>query len=392
MTEKKCDRIRPLLSRNIDGLLNQAEQVTVAAHLKECPDCVSYYKNLLRLHDEAKSFMLEGDNDFWLAQKDKILERIDQAENAKIVPISRKGKLGPIFKWTAVAASVALVAFISIREYRVTHPESVIFDRGARPAAKSIQIEPAAKKPVDTSGQIMAGAAKPSQAPIQEPKIPAKKSGTALTPETTVSLTEEDFIAPAEKAAPAGDQLSDHDKNLQPPDKKAATSPPVKKSEPVQNLKLGQIERPMPTQNAINLAAVPKAEKDAAARAFAPAEEASGYAADGRTSAIDSISKENNLETYAEWRRRLEYLEARYGNVLNGHIYESASKARITETSQRTTLAGFADAYYNIARLTPNPSERTEMIANLQTLLHRSDIVMKILVKNYLGFLQTPNN
>ena len=119
--------------------------------------------------------------------------------------------------------------------------------------------------------------------------------------------------------------------------------------------------------------------------------EAEGKADLSKTVSIDAISGEDNLETYAEWRRRLEYLEARHGNILNGHTYESAAKSRIGETSLRSTIAGFADAYYNIARLTPMPAERAEMIAHLQTLLRRSDAVMAILIKNYLGFLRTSN-
>jgi hypothetical protein len=385
-----CDKIKPLLSRSIDGLLNPNEQVSVAAHLKSCPECTAYYKKLLKLHQAAQDFAPSGDPAYWTVQKDKIIDRINQQEKAKIVPVTPKKSYGYIFKWTAVAASVALVAFISIHEYRAAHPETEIFKPKSTPVLGNMQNQPVKGETVDSSKSTGTEISKPRMSPVPEKMETSEKINTTMSPvaEPKMPVEKKKVGIPVSSDFTGNNAINREESSL-PTMQRAAPLAQVQKSEPVQRMEMPKpIEKP-PVQNETKLLSAFQAEKDAEKNSLSKSAKVAGIAVEGQVSDIDSISKENNLETYAEWRGRLEYLEARYGNVLSGHIYEAAAKSRTPETSLRATIARFADAYYNIARLTPLPAERTEMIGNLQTLLRHSDAVVSILVKNYIGFLQT---
>ena len=123
-----CEKIKELLSRYIDDQLEKDDRAMVEEHLQSCEQCTEHYEKLLALGRMVDDFDVEGDESYWTEQKDAVLDKIDKLEEEKVVPIGRSYRT-LIYKLAAVAASVALLAFISIHELEKVHPNSGIFKK-----------------------------------------------------------------------------------------------------------------------------------------------------------------------------------------------------------------------------------------------------------------------
>lgn len=124
-----CEEIQSRLSLLIDGRLDEKEQALVNQHLEECPVCREYYGRLLKLESMADEFEIGGGEDYWLSQKEAVLDRIEQAESKQVTPIPARRSRDIFYRIAAVAAAVALVASISIFESRQVEPVRSIFYR-----------------------------------------------------------------------------------------------------------------------------------------------------------------------------------------------------------------------------------------------------------------------
>jgi len=109
-----CEKIKELLSRYIDDQLDPEERAVVEEHLKSCPDCAAYYERLLSLGRMADDFDIDGGESYWEKQKDAVVEKIEKLEAEKIVPVGKKSYRGLVYKLAAVAATIALIAYVSI--------------------------------------------------------------------------------------------------------------------------------------------------------------------------------------------------------------------------------------------------------------------------------------
>ncbi|MCP4705079.1 MAG: zf-HC2 domain-containing protein, partial [candidate division Zixibacteria bacterium] len=113
-----CENIKEKLSLYIDDLLDANEAEKIREHIKNCDSCRAYYNKLLKLGEMVDDFAISENEDYWEAQKDKVIEKIDQAQTDKIVKVQSDRKQNKYYKYLAVAASIALVAFVSIYESR----------------------------------------------------------------------------------------------------------------------------------------------------------------------------------------------------------------------------------------------------------------------------------
>jgi len=109
-----CEKIKELLSRYIDHQLDADDRGAVEKHLESCPDCTAHYEKLLALGRMADEFDVEADDAYWEGQKDAVIDRIEQVEAEKIVPMAKRGYRNVFYKLAAVAATVALIAYVSI--------------------------------------------------------------------------------------------------------------------------------------------------------------------------------------------------------------------------------------------------------------------------------------
>lgn len=121
--------IRKILGRYLDDEITGEKRNEIAEKIKNDPEWHQEYNRLLSLQSMAEKFEIEADESFWEQSREDILDRIDTGErrDAEITDINRRGKRGAIIKMLAVAASIALVAFISIYEFESVEPKQELF-------------------------------------------------------------------------------------------------------------------------------------------------------------------------------------------------------------------------------------------------------------------------
>lgn len=123
-----CENIKEKLSLYIDNLLDPDETNIIREHIETCDSCRDYYDKLLKLGQMVDRFDISDKEDHWEAQKDKVMEQIERAESEKIIKVQSIKKRGRFYKYMAVAASLALVAFVSIYESQEFSQFNSMFD------------------------------------------------------------------------------------------------------------------------------------------------------------------------------------------------------------------------------------------------------------------------
>ncbi len=113
-----------LIERYFDSQLDESGVADAMRLLEQSDEARVYYDELKALAEQAEGLMLDGDDDFWRAQKESILDRIAAEDEKKIVPVKAARKFWRL-RTLAVAASVILVGVITIYEVK-RYPD---FDR-----------------------------------------------------------------------------------------------------------------------------------------------------------------------------------------------------------------------------------------------------------------------
>ncbi|PKK84437.1 MAG: hypothetical protein CVT49_03690 [candidate division Zixibacteria bacterium HGW-Zixibacteria-1] len=148
-----CDKIKELLSGFIDDQLDKDDRKLVEEHLKSCAECTEHFEKLLALGRMVDDFDIDGDESYWAEQKDAVLDRIEKLETEKVVPVRRSYR-NLIYKLAAVAASVALIAFISVHEAEKVGPVRGLFKsekaKVSQPSESVNYLAPAPVKDADT--------------------------------------------------------------------------------------------------------------------------------------------------------------------------------------------------------------------------------------------------
>jgi len=108
----------------------------------------------------------------------------------------------------------------------------------------------------------------------------------------------------------------------------------------------------------------------------------------------ESISIDN--QEYSKWRRKVDTLESKYGYLLSIHREEIEAKSRMGATafkspddSPKPPFMEMADAYYNLARVTPLDDERKSMLLKLKRLIEVADSASVPKIEKYLSDLQS---
>jgi hypothetical protein len=391
--DMNCDKIKTLLGRYIDGRLERNDITEIEHHLMECSSCTAHYEKLLGLEKIANDFLLGGDESFWEQQKDKIMERIESTEKAKIVAVPRR-RWATAYRLTALAASIAIIAFISVREYQQYHPEQKLMETEpisapapaleSRPESKDKQVEKALIVPSDqTTPKEKAVTGKEpiiSQKQKDQEKPDAKKeAGQGIVYEsidqrsdiTTSGVSAPPEISNVKRKEKEGSTLA-----IQAPVKiEIDAAADIYKSitvEPSQEVKTVNIAVPkstVPTET--NLVAEKPNKKSIRAESNSIAELSQvTKVIKSTTLAAGDDNKKNNmpadsLSLYMEWRRKAELLEADYSRLTNGPKSDTDSIS--------TVINSLAEAYFNMGRYTKSDEVRLEMITNLEELSAKAD-------------------
>ncbi len=393
-----CKKYKALIGRLIDGRLNEEDRRHVEGHLKICHHCTTYFQNLQMLGRTAKKLELSGEEEYWTKQKDAVMEKIDKVKTLqnKIVKAPSKqyrdyvyrSVKSRIYKLTAIAASIALVAFISIyesREFKNNGP-ALLPQKINQPIPESTQVKDM-ERASQKSGEIQMGQRDESKKPESQENAPVQKALSIREPkiipppypasiiESNEPNTTRVGIKPAveEKTGSVHDKYEASGKVII--SREQAFSPQAK----------AQLDRRvMADKEKIQLVPLSASIVQGLEDSLRAKGDIQLNMAESKSERVDS------LEIYMRWRRKLEYLEARYADILSPHYRESTAKSRreISEDSLSAIICELAEAYYNTGFYSADKIEKKAMLDKLREMAQKGDSETAKLIQNYIDRLE----
>ena len=392
--------IRKRLSRFIDKELSDKEIRETEELIKNNPVWQEEYNRLLSLQDMANRFELEADGEIWEKSRERIMAKIEAEEEleAKVTEIGQTRKRGTIYKLVAVAASIALVAFISIYEFGEIAPEQeVLTTPQMKVRNRNIPVPP--KITGDERRALEMG--KPLER-AEEDEIPEKSKG-----DVDVMTEANSEKAPAKKyeTLPYFPAEIDKENIAQKNETKSRTmfdsfekSPEkiLKEADRLKGTPSKQLaEKPLepavaaPSPETIDLAEpfVEQKKKEIAIRGGRTGEtvyeiQYSAVDMDALSEDIGASLRAPDSTAISGIRAKADSLEPHYFDMISKHYAEIAAKRR-QETSPedlRDRAMMMIYAFYDLGRVTDKVEERKSMIGRLNELsnfmLTRSDSLM----------------
>ena len=105
------------ISAFYDGELKHEEEHMIAEHLKNCPECRQLFDDLKHFDEKITQYTSLGESDYWEKSAQKIEQAIGLSDNTTVTDIKTSApSKGLWWKITAVAASIAVIAFIALYE------------------------------------------------------------------------------------------------------------------------------------------------------------------------------------------------------------------------------------------------------------------------------------
>ncbi|GEM_PF-3268577 len=359
--------IRHRLGRFLDGELPEEERRQTAELIRQNPDWQTEYNTLLTIRDMADRLELEADVSFWEKNRDEILDRIKEREKpeAEIVKTEKSNRRGMVIKLLAVAASIAIIAFVSIYEFETISPEKSLtspqmrIDDRAVPVPETIskeereQMEQLAEPEVIDSSYIMGGETGAVSEIVDMTDKDAVSINLAGGPEFRRPDRNEAAIQEfdkKEKLLPAGRDAADE--AIKARTKKLPEKPPepaIKEPSP----------EPQTTAAPMNAAKVvqPKA------AAESKPQEAEGYSAEDLAETVEVPIQELNPQ-------KLDSLDNVYYDLVSKHYQEMAVKGRDVKGDEeiQQRINSVASAYFLNGVTVKDSSTVQKMIARLENL------------------------
>jgi len=408
------EEIKHLLSQYIDNQLDDTKRREVEEYLEKKPEIRQYYQQLLELEKKADELTLGGDESFWTSQKDSILEKIEQEEKSdkkKIVdlPKSRFNKLS--YKIIAVAASIALVAFVSIFEsQRIDTTRPIFGDKEQKVVLSHPPVTDTAPK------QKAAETGEPVQdeIPTQEKLSEIQPAPEKIEPQADLYEAEkqaDEIDADAEKIEkhePAPQHELAEPKLDQPPTAKPEPAmkpaeftpeqetPVIKKSQPSPEQKqkssidltsgkeggksvTEKIAMPTRLFDSLDRARtgiLPEENKDISLSISVKGEKSGVAASQEDTVSLSGLTQEQK-ESYYYWRNKADSESRKYDEILAGEKNSknmAADKIMSSKSSRLddTELLEIAHTFHEFGKITPVENERIEMIEKLRHLRRRA--------------------
>ena len=404
-----CDKIKELLSAYIDNQLSENERSAVEKHLDACPSCRDYRRQLEMLGALADRLELGGSEEYWQAQYDAILDRIERPGREDITDIRPERRSGSMYKILAVAASVVLVALVSINEFENIDSRRSLFKSGreihqAAPAAvpvdsgvtdsdlmteKSVAPEPAAveysiPKPAPAVSPVnnIAEEAPREQLSSLEPPPGAKSKRTA-------KAAAQDKIAIEPEPVSEGLNIGSDRRNREKP----PISTPAEMSTILPSGGDDYIPpSPDTSSRELKISTVPQQTGEALTKSIRVMEAVPAP----DEAMLDAFTLEKaagpDSSAYFSWKKRADSLDNNYGDILSPHYIESAGKGRrqVSLDSLEVVRLQLAEAFYQVGRLTADNKEKETMIARLRQLRRSGGDRVKESVNQYLDDLEQP--
>lgn len=422
-----CENIKEKLSLYIDNLLDPDEREKIREHIESCDSCRIYYDKLLKLGQIVNNFVTTDKTEYWESQKDKVMDKIEQAESEKIINVQPVRKQNRFYKYLAVAASLALVGFVSIYESQEFNQVKGLFDdseettteqlmetdsaedievRGGRAGETTFEAEVPTDKAESIDDEIMdkddsienivdSYSNKPAIAPKKRTEksqaVPEKEEKAKISEsvEGELSVGMPKPVQPMLKGVAVDDvSIDDESPNVirfksKPPLPAEVEPLTIKSPQPIVEKEVGGQQTEI-----LYKASGIKDDKEAGnldMKMSVQSDEGKEYMMEPRQEK-DSAITEVNI-----YRIRLDSLEEKYAGIYSPHYRESSAKGRAVETpvSLDPVVLEIAETCFQVGILSLDENEREEMIDKLRQLsIHGSpETIEKI--QRYIVLLLT---
>lgn len=378
-----CENIKEKLSLYIDNLLDPDEAGIIKKHIESCDSCREYYNHLLKLGEMVDDFEISEKEEYWESQKDEVMEKIERAESEKIIKVQSAKKRGSYYKYLAVAASIALVGFVSIYESQEFNQLSGLFDDSEVPTAP-ISVEDSSKRggrdePISDAAEWKSnsGSRQLYTAPASVQKESVVKSQDIKEKKEIEGITEsppaKPIIAepkPVESSLELGEPTDVlFDGELQSAIKPASVSlqtvdvKPLSFQRPKTDAEIDKVL----SDETMQTKAVERLRKNGLEDRAAMSIESD---ADKYYMAELSVEKDSILTEKNIYRIRLDSLEKKYEGIYSPHYIESSAKGRvdIPPDSLNRAILALAETCFQVGILSNNENEREDMIEKLRRL------------------------
>lgn len=394
-----CEKIKEKLSLYIDNLLEPDEADEIKRHIEGCENCRGYYNKLLKLGEMVDDFEISDKEEYWESQKEKVMEQIENVESGKIIEVQPVRKRYKLYKYLAVAASLALVAFVSIYESQEFHQTRGLFDDSRKETtteqvldrldAEDVSIEP--DQTTEVSDEFNAVSDKADDTKSVDDLSSQKIPEPALAPEKRIersravieSEKKEDVLeSPKAESIKSGPGPQESSLELGEPieisfgeDLQAVSKPTSISSHSVNVEPLSFESTKVETQEGKILSdeEIPKGvSKDFEKSDFDYDKSAMTFESDEGKDNFpelrqdkDSIAIKINI-----YKIRLDSLEKEHAGIYSPHYRESSAKGRdgVHPDSLNTVILELAETCYQVGILTTEEQEREDMISKLRRL------------------------
>lgn len=377
--------IRKRLSRFLDKEMSDREIRETEELIKNDPVWQEEYNRMLSLQHIADRLELEADDDIWEKSRDKILSKIEDEQRleTEITEIKKSYKRGTVYKLLAVAASIALIAFISLYQFDEISPnQKVLTTPQMKVNGRNI---PVPEKISDEERRILESGKDHEQ---DETETAPNESTAGTSPEEATEGYKTESAKPVSK-------FSDKDAAIRKEEVKNRAMFDTYDKSPEQLLEAGDRLKEMPSKQLDEKQPGP-AEAASKPEASIMAEPSFDKKKDelkirgGRsgetTYRIDDVAQPKEkagIETtgaakvpisdsvsYVRAKVRADSLAPIYFDMVSEHYAEIAAKRRqdVSPKAERERAMKMATAFFEVGRLTGKAPERKAMIGRINEL------------------------
>jgi hypothetical protein len=350
----------------------------------------------LKLEASVEKLQPGGDEEYWLRQKEAILNTIGEVEASTVVQLPQKKRTGLLIKLAAIAASVTLVTYISIHEWKATEPTRALFT--PQSSQDMSIVKPSMPETTRAAEHLMVDNNAPDTGLQTSPKstiinLEPEKKEVPLVPPVAVAKNAESMV-PGEKplvfkAVPLdSDTARDISRagKMEQPVKYKAPEPARELLVKTEGKSVSSV-KPEEEKKGRKSAVLPD---NAALKADLTNADRQMPQKSQSEANMPVASDSGDMIAYVDWRRQAEYLEAMHGQLLSSEAKNFAAVKSSQKTeSEKQILLDMAEAYYNVGRLTPDKDERRIMLGKLRTLAARADSSCLKKIQDYISALDS---
>lgn len=376
------------LSALFDNELPPQEKQIVEEHLHGCVECQELMTRLRQLDEAVTRHSQLADTDYWEKSAQKIEQRLGFPEQTVVTPIGRRWyEKGMGWKMVAAAASIAVLAYIGINSDKILKRED-LQPRPTMQAPSVTPLEPKRKAVADTETNIEGEKDSAVASKLVEPKGVIDKQDyldlQKLKKQPATVL----------KTPPGPQDASTADKEVI---RDQTVDLPLSNESVQTNQYSAGRTAPAPgslSERATKAAPVPVTDSAGADIRDEVREDALAQ--------IDSVASDSTLTFWRKKRDALVTVQKTIPEVFGMLERKAAAPTSLkatekTETkadtsepklSQQETEKQLLEAWYNIARLTKDKSERDDAVAGIRKVAENRRSANRTLAVRYLQELE----